>query len=323
MLKFAVIGRNFIVDWFLSAASEFPELKLHGVYSRTKETALEYAEKNGAEVTYTTIDEICADKEVDMVYIASPNLFHEEQAIAILNAKKHVFCEKPVTLSASGLDKILETAKQNNCVFMEGMVPLHMPAFSKIRELLPKLGTIRNASFSFCQYSSRYDKFKDGIMTNAFDPTFGNGAFMDLGIYCVHFMLALFGYPETVDGHACFLPKSIDASGVVVAGYKNKTAQIIFSKVSDSAIPSQIQGEKGCLLIDSVSRPKKLTLVLKNQEPVIIDTTTTRHEMSYELEDFIAQIDGKDMPEYNEISRMGMKLCDTAREKLGIDFKIK
>lgn len=321
MIKFAVIGRNFIVDWFLEAASEFPEFFFRGVYSRAKETAAEYAALKGAERIYTSINELCKDDELDMVYIASPNICHEEQAIALLNAKKHVLCEKPAAISAEGLSRMLETAEKNGRVFMEAMVPLHMPAFEEVRRLLPELGKIRHAEFSFCQYSSRYDRFKNNIMTNTFDPALGNGSLMDLGIYCVHFLLALFGMPQKIHTAAEFIPGSIDASGAIAAAYPDMTASLVYSKVCDSLNLSQIMGEDGCLLIDKVSRPKKLTLKKRGGDAKVIDLTPTRHEMAYEIQNFIRQINGEKMPQFNEISKLAMNFCDIARAEAGIDFK--
>lgn len=321
MINFAVIGRNFITDWFLEAAAEFPELVFRGVYSRTPETAAEYAALKGAEKTYSSIDEMCCDNALDMVYIASPNICHEEQAVKILNAKKHVLCEKPATISYASLSHILDAASNNNKVFMEAMVPLHMPAFAEIKKILPSLGQIRHIDFSFCQYSSRYDKFKNGIITNTFDPTLGNGSFMDLGIYCVHFLLALFGFPEKIHAVSSFIPGSIDSSGVVAASYKDKTASLTFSKVCSSTNFSQISGENGCLLIDKISRPKKLTLTLKNGETKITNCSEKRHEMAYEIENFISQINGEKNSFFNDISRLAMKFCDTARADMEIDFQ--
>lgn len=322
MISFAVIGRNFITDWFLDAAAEADELFFKGVYSRSTENAAEYANRKGAERIYKSIDEMCEDKSLDMVYIASPNLFHEEQAVRLLNAGKHVFCEKPAALSHGGLMNMLNAAEENGCIFMEGMVPLHMPAFGKIRELISKIGKIRHASFVFCQYSSRYDKYKRGEKINTFDPTLGNGAFMDLGIYCVSTMAALFGYPESVCGSVNFLPESIDGCGTVIAAYDGMNAEISFSKVSDSAVSSEIQGENGCILIDKISRPKKITLIPRGRQPELYDMTPEHHEMYYEISDFISQINGEKNTYYNEISKLSLRFADEVRKKTGIDFKV-
>lgn len=320
MINFAVIGRNFITDWFLEAAKEFDELHFYGVYSRKIEHAKEYAAAKGAKTVYSSIADMCKDEKLDMVYIASPNIFHEVQAISLLKAKKHVLCEKPVTLSSESLSKILDAADKNKCIFMEAMVPLHMPVFAKIKELIPNLGIIRHISLNFCQYSSRYHFYKENVHTNTFDPSLGNGAFMDLGIYCSELLLALFGYPDSIKGTAHILPDSIDGSGTLSLSYHDKTASIVFSKISQSMVQSEIQGENGSLLIDKISRPKKLTLILRNEEPILIDTTPKRHEMAYEIENFISQINGTSMPFYNDISQLAMKFCDTALKELGISF---
>ncbi len=321
MLKYAVIGRNFIVDWFLEAACTFPDLYFYGVYSRNSETAAEYAKKHGAEKIYTLIEDICSDKNVDFVYIASPNLCHKEQAEMLLKAGKHVLCEKPAVLSEKDFLHLSDIAKRNNAVFMEATVPLHMPAFSEIKKLLPTLGKINAIDFTFCQYSSRYDRFKAGIMTNTFDPTLGNGSLMDLGIYCIEMLCALFGYPEEVSGSAVFLPESIDAVSSLVCRYNDKIAKITASKVCDSAVPSQIQGENACLTIDKMSRPKIIRLYKKRLETAAFDLSSPRPDMAYEIENFIRQISGEHTDYYNNISLMSIKLCDKAREKLGIDFK--
>ena len=121
MINFGVIGRNFITDWILEAAKEFKELNFYGVCSRTIQNAEEYAKAHGAYKAYSSIAEMCNDKNLDMVYIATPNIFHEEQSIALLNSKKHVLCEKPVTLSYKSLSRILNAAEKNNCFFMEAI----------------------------------------------------------------------------------------------------------------------------------------------------------------------------------------------------------
>ncbi|MDE8707612.1 gfo/Idh/MocA family oxidoreductase, partial [[Ruminococcus] torques] len=58
----------------------------------------------------------------------------------------------------------IECAKKNHVVLLEAIRPDFDPAFDMIKNALPRIGKIRRASFEFCQYSSRYDRFKDGII---------------------------------------------------------------------------------------------------------------------------------------------------------------
>ena len=83
---------------------------------------------------------------------------------------------------------------------MEAMKNVHSPGFHAMMDNLYKIGTVRRATIQYCQYSSRYDKFKKGIIENAFNPKLSNGALMDIGSYCIHFLASLFGKPEKILG---------------------------------------------------------------------------------------------------------------------------
>lgn len=320
MLNFAVIGRNFVVDSFLEAASAHEKVHLLGVYSRNEDTALEFAKKHGAKRTYTSIDALCADDDIDFVYIASPNICHEEQTIALLNSGKHVLVEKPAAPMLDGFERMTKAAKKNGCVLMEAMMPVHLPSFCKIKELLPRIGTVRRVEFSFCQYSSRYDKFKNGIVENAFDPTLCNGALMDIGIYCAEMLAALFGKPESVGGNCLFLKESIDATGTVIAKYPEMLAVLNYSKITNSALFCQIQGEDGCILFDKASRPSKVTLKKRDGTEESFDFSGEKHDMYYELSDFVDAVEGKDIGEFEEYTKTTLFITDEARKIMNIDF---
>lgn len=76
------------------------------------------------------------------------------------------------------------------------MRPDFDPAFDMIKTRFPALENSKSI-FEFCQYSSRYDRFKDGIIENAFNPALGNAAVSDIGVYCIHSLVRLFGTPKT------------------------------------------------------------------------------------------------------------------------------
>ena len=113
----------------------------------------------------------------------------------MINYGKHVLCEKPVCSNREELDILTQAAKEQGVVFMEAMKNVHSPGFYAMMDNLHKIGTIRRATIQYCQYSSRYDKFKNGIIENAFNPKLSNGALMDIGSYCIHFLASLFGKP--------------------------------------------------------------------------------------------------------------------------------
>lgn len=321
MINFAVIGRNFVVDSFLEAAREREDVCLLGVYSRNAQTALDFAKKHGAKRTYTSLEALALDPDIDFVYVASPNICHESQVITLLHGGKHVLCEKPCAPDAAGFLRMLSVARQEKRVLMEAMMPTHMPAMEAVRQFLPRIAPVRLADFTYCQYSSRYDKFKNGIIENAFDPTLGNGALMDIGIYPVQMLTNLFGTPESVDGFCTFLPDSIDGAGTILAKYPGFLAKITYSKISDGNLACEIQGEGGRIEIDRASRPRTVRLILRDGSVETFETEGNHSDMYYELSDFLDAMKKGNADTFCALTEKALLLTDLARAKMGVNFQ--
>lgn len=168
-MNFVIIGSNFISDTFLTAAQQVSDFNFYGIYSRKFETAQGFINKhqNTAQAKiYLTLEQVCADPQVDAVYIASPNHLHAPQAIQCLQAKKHVLGEKPSATNIFELKKIFMAAKSNNCCYMEALMTPHLPNFQRLKECLPRLGRLRKFHGRFEQYSSRYDAYLEGDTPN-------------------------------------------------------------------------------------------------------------------------------------------------------------
>src|SRR5699024_355085 len=158
---------------------------------------------------------------------------------------------------------IIHGDRRNQVVLLEAMRPDFDPAFDIVEQNLNRIGRLRRATFEFCQYSSRYDKFREGIVMNAFDPTLGNAAVMDIGVYCIHSLVRLFGMPQEIQAFSTKLSNDFDGSGIVLMKYETMIAEAVYSKISVSVNPSVIQGEDGSILIDYISKPEKICLQLR------------------------------------------------------------
>lgn len=100
--------------------------------------ALEDFKKNVNENAFTTDDyrELLDRKDIDAIAIASPDFCHEEQAIAALRAGKHVFCEKPLSITVAGCDNILKEWKKSGKHLMVGFNMRYMPIFRTMKEIV-------------------------------------------------------------------------------------------------------------------------------------------------------------------------------------------
>ena len=198
MIRFAVIGTNWITRQFVEAAHESGKYKLTAVYSRSLEQAQHFANDFSVEHLFTSLEAMAESDAIDAVYIASPNALHFSQTQLFLSHKIHVICEKPLASNLAEVDAAIACARENQVVLFEAFKTACLPNFHLLRQALPKVGKLRKVFFNYCQYSSRYQRYLDGENPNTFNPSFSNGSIMDIGFYCLASAVALFGEPKSV-----------------------------------------------------------------------------------------------------------------------------
>ena len=261
MIRVATIGTSMITRRFAAAVRQVDGIELACVYSRDPGRAAEVARELGAPATESDLERLLASPGIDAVYVASPNVVHHRQALAAIAAGKHVLVEKPATTSAAQTAELVAAARTAGVVFLEAIRSLYDPGYSLIRELLPRLGQVRRVTLRFHQRSPRYDRVLAGEPVNVFDPAMGGGALYDLGVYCTQSLVHLFGEPERILAALVPVASGADGAGAALAVYPGFVADLSFSKITTSALPSAIEGELGTLLIDHVDDPRRLTLL--------------------------------------------------------------
>lgn len=335
IIRFGIIGTSSITKHFLEAAVRNPGFQLTAVYSRNLENARAFGAAYDAEYFYDDLEQLASSEHVDAVYIASPNSFHCSQAMEMMRAGKHVLCEKPMASNQREVELMMKTAKEHQVVLLEAMRSLFDPGMQLIRENLPNLGAVRRATLQFCKISSRYDDLKQGKLPNIFRKDMSAGALMDIGVYCVHPLIYLFGIPYDVRAEAVYIQGKaqemadrIDGAGSVLAAYPGMVAELIYSKITDTHLPSQIQGEEGCMIIEQIPDPKKLTIYYRDGREEVIVVEKDENNMSYELEFFMQAIhQGKEyshggltVKRCHDVSRKAIALMDEVRVKTEIVF---
>ena len=219
-MKVGILGTGKIVQEFLPWLVEHAPFTVQALCStpRSAEKAQELCRQYGVPQHTTNYLELL--QWVDVVYIAVPNLQHVRFARVALEAGKHVIVEKPLAPSAAQTEELV------------------------IRELLPRVGTVRLVQCNFSQYSSRYDAFCAGETPPVFDPACAGGALMDLGVYNVSYIVGLFGEPNQVK-YTANMERGIDTSGILTMDYTGFKAVSMAAK--DCAAPARciIQGTKG------------------------------------------------------------------------------
>lgn len=322
-MRFGVIGTNFVVDWLLNASRFDSRFQLVAIYSRTQEKADAFAAKYNIPYVFTSLEEMASSSLIDAVYVASPNSLHASQSILFMEQGKHVLCEKPLASNEKEVELMIKTADKNKVVLMEAMKATMNPNFRLILKYINEIGTVRRYFSSYCQYSSRYDKLRGGEFPNAFNPEFSNGAVMDLGVYTIYPMVVLFGRPKTIDALGLRLSTGVDGQGAVNFEYDNMNATVLYSKIANSYLPTELQGEKGTIIADRIDTIRELKINYNDGKKLDLSYPMDKDEFYYEIVEFLDLIEtGKKESSINshKNSLLTIQIVDEIRRQLGIIF---
>lgn len=178
-LKWGMIGVGKVGKKFAYGLAQTDTSELVAIADMVKESAEELANEYNVSTVYGSADELIADSNVDIVYIAIPHTLHTEWSIRALDAGKHVLCEKPMSINESDAKTVLEAARRNGKFFMEAYMFKCHPQTHKLVEIVKSgaIGEVRviDASFSWpCTVD---------LKGRMFNPEFAGGGLLDMGCY--------------------------------------------------------------------------------------------------------------------------------------------
>lgn len=187
-MKLATIGTGSIVELAITSLEDVEDVTLIACYSRSMEKAVEFGEKFGFEKAYDNLEYMMEDPDVDTVYIASPNSLHVPQARMALEHGKNVILEKPFAATVQEAKELFDLAESRDLLIFEAITSIHTPNFGLLKDQMNRIGNVKQIIMNFSQYSSRYNAYKEGVVTNVFDPAMQGGALGDINIYNIHFV---------------------------------------------------------------------------------------------------------------------------------------
>lgn len=324
-MKLGIVGSGMIVKIALEGLESVETVEKIAICDRKEslETINELAGKYNIPQTYTDYEELLKDENVDTVYLGIINSLHYEYSKKALEAGKNVICEKPFTSNIRELKELISLAKSNNLFLFEAITMIYSPNFNYVKDNLPQLGDIRLVQCNYSQYSSRYDKYLEGVVLPAFSPSMSGGALYDINIYNIHFVAGLFGKPNSVKYHANIGFNGIDTSGILILSYDNFSAVCCGAKDSTSTNHATVQGIKGYLKINSSVNISKSVDFLLNKELTEFNGEKNKNHMINEFTAFSQMTADNDLDKcykYLRHSEIVMEILCDARKDAGIVF---
>ena len=300
-LNWAVLGTGVIANQMAQALQKMDK-KLYSVANRTHSKALSFAEKYGVEKVYDSIDEVFTDENVDIIYITTPHNTHIQYIRKALENKKHVFCEKAITLNSDELEEAVKLAEENGVIIAEAMTIWHMPLYKKLWQIAQsgKLGKLQVIQLNF-------GSFKDYDMSNRFfNINLAGGALLDIGVYSLSLARSFMSsQPTEVKSQVKFAESGVDEqASIIMMNDELEMATITLSLHSKQPKRAVISFEKGYIEITEYPRADKAFIVdAETGEKTEITEGETELALMYEMEDMEHAVKSGDLS--------GLKLDNT------------
>ena len=196
-LRWGILGPGGIARAFTSDLRT-AGLDVAAVGSRRQQTADAFAADFGIPRAHGSYEDLVADPDVDIVYVATPHPMHAANALLAIEAGKHVLVEKPFTLNAAEAAEVRDAAAARGVLAMEAMWTRYLPHMVRIRELIASgaLGEVRAVIADHTQLLPDDPAHR----INALE--LGGGALLDLGIYPISFAWDVLGAPLSIAASA-------------------------------------------------------------------------------------------------------------------------
>src|SRR5258708_1236017 len=178
-LRWGILGTGSIAHTFAEGLRALPDAELVGIGSRTREAAASFAARFGVAHAYGSYRELAEAANVDVVYIATPNIRHKEDCLFCIDAGKAVLCEKPFAMNAADGQEIVDRGRGAGLFFMEAMWMRFIPLIQKAREIVRR-GDIGAPCLLLADFGYPIDR---DPKNRFLDPSLGGGSLLDRGIY--------------------------------------------------------------------------------------------------------------------------------------------
>ena len=318
-VRWGIIGPGRIASLVIKDFPYVTDAEAVAVASRSSERAHAFATQHRLARAYGSYQEIMADENVDVVYIATPHPQHHAIALAAIHAGKAALVQKTFTATVAFPEQIIAAARDRQVFVMEAMWTRFQPAIVLARALIDDgaIGDVRQL-----QADLGVDRPYDPA-DRLFDPNQGGGAMLDLGVYVVSFAQYFLGTPDRIEVSGSLAPTGVDAEAGLLLGYDDgRVATLLISLKHHTPGAARIQGTDGWIEVPPrFHHPHRIVLHRRGREPEMISRPPLGTGYSHELIEVTERICAGDtesaiMPLRDTLAVQ--RILNEACEKLGV-----
>ncbi|MEM8509348.1 MAG: Gfo/Idh/MocA family oxidoreductase [Bacteroidota bacterium] len=279
-IKWGIIGPGKIARSFADDLKLVNNATLNAVASRNRERATIFAKDYGISHIFDNYDELFQSDEVEIVYIATPHVFHMDLTVQALEHGKHVLCEKPLGVNLIEVDKMIRTAKENKRFLMEALWSRFNPTIQRVKAQTDqgKLGelTYVNADFAF----NALDRPRTSRL---FNLDLAGGTLLDIGIYPVFLAYLFLGMPDEIKAVSNFDDYGTEIQTSILFQYPKAQAILNSSFTHNSRMSAEISGTKGTITLAPRFHEARAYTIRSEEEQATFEIPTQGRGYYYEI----------------------------------------
>ena len=320
-LNAAVVGTGYMASKMTAVLNSSGTVRPYAVVSRDIERALQFGRENGFKKAYDSMENMLADKKVDLVYIATPASEHAGQVRACIEAGKPVLCETPIALTSAEAESLFSLSSSLDVLVVEAMHIRFLPFFKQIVSAISS-GAIGTPVMLTAGIASDIEN-----IPRLQRPSLGGGALGDLGYFLLAFSSMVFGNQiKRIQSSCAFTPMRVDRQLSIVLQYKDDRMAVLSCTTSGNGESrAVIQGTRGYIVIEDLKNFSTATVYdSRRNKTASYKRGKIKSEFEFEMAAFAAAMKSgwKECPEIPHAQTLSMmQMMDFIRRQLGISYE--
>ena len=261
-LRVGILSTGNIAATMADTVAKMKEARIYAVASRSLEKAEAFAERFQIEKAYGSYEEMAADENVDLVYVASPMSEHYENVKMLIAHGRNVLCEKSFAVNQKQAGEMIRLAQEKGVLLAEAMWVRYMPMWNTIRQVLAQgaIGAPMTLTANLC--------YLIGDVPRLLKPELGGGALLDVGVYALNFASMVFGNQiEKMVSTAIMTDTGVDAQNSITLIYPGGKMAVLNSSMQVlSDRQGIIYGTEGFAVVENINNFQTLTIYDRDRQ---------------------------------------------------------
>ena len=284
-VRYGILATGWIAEMFAGAFRAVPEAELVAVGSRSLEKAREFAGRWGIERAYGSYEELAADPEIDIIYIATPHSHHYDNIMLCLSHNKSVLCEKAFTVSKAQAQRAIDEAKKRGLFLMEAMWTRFNPTILEVQRLVKEgaIGDVRAVSVVLSQHFDENDRIR------LFEKSLAGGSLLDMGVYVITGASLMLGtHPKHIETAVHYGPYGTDEQVSYLFEYEDGRMATMMTGLRFLNRHYQIMGTEGVITVPMFPKPQTATIERRDGTVITVNKPFDANGYEYELRHTVA-----------------------------------